>query len=69
MTGGLPVVERAQRAETSRDDGIARAWANVTFTDSAGRLNEIDVLMLTRAGLHVVELKGWHGTITGDQHQ
>lgn len=51
------------------DDGIARAWANVTFTDSAGRLNEIDVLMLTRAGLYVVELKGWHGTITGDQHQ
>ncbi|MBN8207045.1 NERD domain-containing protein [Microbacterium esteraromaticum] len=51
------------------DDGIARAWANVTFTDSAGRLNEVDVLMLTRAGLYVVELKGWHGTITGDQHQ
>ncbi|GAA4742188.1 hypothetical protein GCM10025783_11870 [Amnibacterium soli] len=49
------------------NDGIARAWANVTFTDNDGRLNEVDVLMLTRAGLTVVELKGWHGAIVGDQ--
>lgn len=49
------------------DDGIARAWANVTFTDNDGRLNEVDVLILTRAGLTLVELKGWHGDITGDQ--
>lgn len=49
------------------DDGIARAWANVTFTDNHGRLNEVDVLLLTRTGLFVVELKGWHGNITGDQ--
>ncbi|QPE03361.1 NERD domain-containing protein [Microbacterium schleiferi] len=38
------------------DDGIARAWANVTFTDNDGRLNEVDVLILTRGGLIVVEL-------------
>jgi serine/threonine protein kinase len=49
------------------DDGIARAWANVTFTDNQGRLNEVDVLLLTRTGLFIVELKGWHGEITGDQ--
>ncbi|WP_375163764.1 NERD domain-containing protein [Microbacterium sp.] len=49
------------------DDGIARAWANVTFTDNQGRLNEVDLLLLTRTGLFVVELKGWHGNITGDQ--
>ncbi|MGH1549194.1 nuclease-related domain-containing protein [Leifsonia poae] len=49
------------------DDGIARAWANVTFTDNDGRLNEVDVLALTRAGLTLIELKGWHGEITGDQ--
>lgn len=49
------------------DDGISRAWANVTFTDNDGRLNEIDVLALTRAGLTLIELKGWHGEITGDQ--
>lgn len=49
------------------DDGIARAWANVTFTDNNGRLNEVDVLLLTRAGLYIVELKGWHGTVSGNQ--
>lgn len=49
------------------DDGIARGWANITFTDNHGRLNEVDALLLTRNGLFVVELKGWHGEITGDQ--
>lgn len=49
------------------DDGIARGWANITFTDNHGRLNEVDALFLTRNGLYVVELKGWHGEITGDQ--
>ena len=49
------------------DDGIARAWANVTFTDNDGRLNEVDVLILTRGGLIVVELKGWHGEVSGNQ--
>jgi hypothetical protein len=49
------------------DDGIARAWANVTFTDLDGRLNEVDVLLLTKGGLWIVELKGWHGDISGNQ--
>lgn len=49
------------------DDGISRAWANVTFTDSSGRLNEVDVLALTKKGLFLIELKGWHGEILGDQ--
>ncbi len=49
------------------DDGVARAWANVTFTDQDGRLNEIDALVVTRSGILLVELKGWHGTIAGDQ--
>lgn len=49
------------------DDGIARAWANVTFTDNDGRLNEVDVLILTRGGLIVAELKGWHGDVSGNQ--
>lgn len=57
----------AKVRELLPDDGIARAWANVTFTDNNGRLNEIDVLLLTRAGLYIVELKGWHGEITGNQ--
>ncbi|MGX5681695.1 protein kinase domain-containing protein [Schumannella luteola] len=49
------------------DDGIARAWTNLTFTDGDGRLNEVDALILTKTGLLLVELKGWHGEITGDQ--
>ncbi|MDT0208995.1 protein kinase domain-containing protein [Curtobacterium sp. BRD11] len=49
------------------DDGIARAWVNVTFTDADGRLNEVDALVVTRSGLLLVELKGWHGQIVGDQ--
>lgn len=49
------------------DDGIARAWANVTFTDLKGGLNEVDLLLVAKTGVFVVELKGWHGSIVGDQ--
>lgn len=51
------------------NDGIARAWANVTFTDDSGRLNEVDILLLARTGLFIVELKGWHGRISGNQRE
>jgi hypothetical protein len=57
----------AKVRELLPDDGVVRAWANVTFTDNDGRLNEVDVLVLTRVGLWIVELKGWHGEIKGDQ--
>lgn len=49
------------------DGGLTWAWSNLTFIDRNGRPGEIDVLLLNRTGLHVVELKGYHGTITGDQ--
>lgn len=49
------------------DDGVTRAWANLTFLDTSGRSAEVDVLLLSPVGLYVVELKGWHGTISGDQ--
>lgn len=48
------------------EDGITTAWVNLTFIDNNGRSGEIDVLLLTRSGLHVVELKGWHGRIVGN---
>ncbi len=48
------------------EDGITTAWVNLTFIDNNGRSGEIDVLLLTRSGLHVVELKGWHGRIHGN---
>ncbi|WP_104090838.1 BREX system serine/threonine kinase PglW [Cryobacterium sp. N19] len=46
--------------------GITHAWANLTFVSDDGRTDEIDVLLLTKNGLFLVELKGWHGTITGN---
>src|SRR5699024_7558061 len=49
------------------DDGIAHAWANLTAIDRQGRTDEIDLLLLCRRGLFVVELKGWHGAISGGQ--
>lgn len=71
--GDAAQAQEAEALEKMRqmlpDDGIARAWANVTFTDNQGRLNEIDILLLTRTGLFVVELKGWNGRITGDQRE
>lgn len=45
------------------DDGVTTAWVNVTFVDNQGGFNEVDVLLLTKNGLFVVELKGWHGTV------
>ncbi|MET4639580.1 BREX system serine/threonine kinase PglW [Mycetocola sp. 2940] len=47
------------------DDGITTAWVNTTVVSPGGRADEIDALLLTRAGLFVLELKGWHGLITG----
>src|SRR4051794_26822245 len=49
------------------EDGLTRAWVNITFIDRNGRLGEVDVVLLTRRGFFVVELKGWHGRIDGNQ--
>lgn len=49
------------------DDAVTHAWTNVTFTDLDGRIHEVDALLLTKVGFFVVELKGWHGTISGTQ--
>ncbi|MGP5071080.1 BREX system serine/threonine kinase PglW [Arthrobacter rhombi] len=51
------------------DDGITTAWSNLTFIDEQGRTSEIDVLLLTPAGLFLVELKGWHGNIRGNSQR
>ncbi|MBW0128491.1 nuclease-related domain-containing protein [Pseudonocardia oceani] len=48
------------------EDGITTAWVNLTFIDNNGRSAEVDVLLMTRAGVFVVELKGWHGKIDGN---
>jgi serine/threonine protein kinase len=43
-----------------------RAWSNFEFIDDEGRVNEVDVLVLTPAGLVLVEIKSRPGTLGGD---
>jgi serine/threonine protein kinase len=43
-----------------------RAWSNFEFIDDEGRVNEVDVLVLTPAGLVLVEIKSRPGTLQGD---
>lgn len=43
------------------------AWSNLTFIDPSGRPSEIDVILLHRNGLFLLEFKGFHGTIEGNQ--
>lgn len=43
-----------------------RAWANFTFTDRDGKLYEVDLLVLTPTGVHLLELKDYAGTVAGD---
>lgn len=44
------------------------AWSNFEFIDDAGRVNEIDTLILSPVGLFLVEIKSRPGTLTGDAH-
>src|ERR1700722_6060418 len=45
-----------------------RAWANFEFIDDEGRVNEVDLLVLTPAGLVLIEIKSRPGIVTGDAH-
>lgn len=49
------------------DDGVSHAWSNLTFVDTNGNTAEVDVLLVSRVGVFVLELKGWYGRISGDQ--
>ncbi len=42
------------------------AWANVEFLAPDSSINEVDLLVLTPSGLHLIELKHWQGEISGD---
>ena len=43
-----------------------QAWSNLEFVDDEGRVNEVDLLVLSPAGLLLVEVKSRPGTIEGD---
>ena len=44
------------------------AWTNFEFIDDEGKVNEVDALVLTPAGLFLVEIKSRPGTVSGDAH-
>jgi hypothetical protein len=41
---------------------------NFEFIDEEGKVNEVDALILTPAGLFVVEIKSRPGVVSGDAH-
>lgn len=43
-----------------------RAWSDVEFRDGQGKWHEVDLLVLGRRRLHLVELKYYAGTLRGD---
>ena len=45
-----------------------RAWSNFEFIDDEGRVNEVDALVLTPAGLILTEVKSQQGNVRGDAH-
>lgn len=48
------------------DHAPFRAWSNLEFRDGQGRWAEVDLLVLGRRHLHLVELKYYSGTLRGD---
>ncbi len=44
------------------------AWTNFEFIDEEGKVNEVDALVLTPAGLFLIEIKSRPGDVTGDAH-
>jgi nuclease-like protein/protein tyrosine kinase len=43
-----------------------RAWSNFEFRDGQGKWHEVDLLVLGRRRMHLVELKYYTGTLRGD---
>jgi serine/threonine protein kinase len=43
-----------------------RAWSNFEFQTNDGAIYEVDLLVLTKQGFFLVEIKSWEGRIRGD---
>ncbi len=43
-------------------------WTNFEFIDDQGRISEVDALVLSSAGLFLVEIKSRPGSLDGDAH-
>ncbi len=50
------------------DETPFRAWSNLTFLDQRGRWHEIDLLVLGRGRMHLIELKYFEGVLRGNEH-
>lgn len=50
------------------DTSPYRAWSNFEFRDNHGRWHEVDLLVLGRRRLHLIELKYYSGVLRGDDH-
>ncbi|MGW4420856.1 BREX system serine/threonine kinase PglW [Streptosporangium sp. NPDC004631] len=61
--GGLAAIKAALD-----DEAPYRAWSNFSFTTRSGRQYEVDLLVIGKGGIYLLELKHWSGQITGD-HQ
>lgn len=48
------------------DEAPWAAWANFTFVARDGRHREVDLLVATPTGLHLIEIKNWHGHLTNE---
>ncbi len=46
-----------------------RAWSNFEFRDDQGKWHEVDLLVLGRRRLHLLELKYYSGTLSGDDYR
>ncbi|NML54292.1 BREX system serine/threonine kinase PglW [Streptomyces sp. R302] len=46
-----------------RDNDPWRAWSNFTFTAATGHVREVDLLVIAPGGVHLIELKDWHGSV------
>lgn len=51
------------------DEDPYHVWSNVEFIAGDGSINEVDALVLTPGGFHLLELKHWQGEISGGQSQ
>ncbi|MFJ8273776.1 BREX system serine/threonine kinase PglW [Streptomyces sp. NPDC094154] len=47
------------------DEEPWRAWSNFTFTAASGHVREVDLLVTAPAGVFLIELKDWHGSVHG----
>jgi len=43
-----------------------RAWSNFEFQTNDGAIYEVDLLVLTKQGFWLIEIKSWQGRLTGD---